>query len=94
MDQVPLPIGHALQYSGRPPLVALRGLEPEAVYELTSFGGESATSEWKAAGATNFDVAEILNGRRVSGAGLMAIGLRAELYGDFASRLVHLKRVE
>ncbi len=86
--------GHALQYSGRPPLVALRGLEPEAVYELTSFGGESATSEWKAAGATNLDVAEILNGRRVSGAGLMAIGLRAELYGDFASRLVHLKRVE
>ena len=83
--------GHALQFSGRLPLFRLRGLDPRGHYELESYGKPEGDDEKY--GKPLYDVEEDLNGNS-SGAGLMSIGIRPFLTGDFASRIVHIKRKE
>lgn len=84
--------GHALQFSGRLPLFRLRGLDPEGIYELTPYG-EPGEEKIRQYGTALYDVTESLRGKR-SGAGLMSVGIRAALFGDFASRIVHLKKIQ
>ena len=81
--------GHALQFSGRLPLFRLRGLDPQGRYELESYGKPEDDDEKY--GKPLYDVKEDLNGS-CSGAGLMSIGIRPFLTGDFASRIIHIKR--
>ena len=84
--------GHALQFSGRLPLFRLHGLDPDGIYELTPYG-EPGEEEVRQYGTALYDVRESLRGKR-SGAGLMSVGIRASLFGDFASRIVHLKKIQ
>ena len=81
--------GHALQFSGRLPLFRLRGLDPQGRYEMESYGKPEDDDEKY--GKPLYDVKEDLNGS-CSGAGLMSIGIRPFLTGDFASRIIHIKR--
>lgn len=83
--------GHALQFSDRLPLFRLRGLDPEGIYELSSYGtAEEGSEKYE---KVLYDAAEYLDGKR-SGAGLMSVGIRAALFGDFASRIVHIRKTE
>ncbi|MBN2640157.1 MAG: alpha-galactosidase [Victivallales bacterium] len=75
-------LGHSIQFADKVPALRMRGLDPDAVYTIECHGNNPQ------GGYT----ASINEYQPMSGRGLMELGVRVELLGDYDARILHFKR--
>ena len=73
--------GHSVQFAQKVPAFQLKGLDPDAIYEIECFGNNPQDGY----------TASIREYHPMSGQGLMEIGARVELLGDYDARILYLK---
>ena len=74
-------LGHSIQFAYKVPPVRLQGLDPDMKYELEIYGNNPITEGF---------TASIFEYVPMTGNGLMEIGVRVELSGDFDAKIIHL----
>ena len=75
-------LGHSSQFADKVPALRLRGLDPDAVYEIEYFGNNPQPGY--TASATDYPP--------MSGGGLMELGIRVELLGDYDARMIRFRK--
>lgn len=73
--------GHSIQFGNKVPALLLKGLNPDAIYDVECFGNNP--QEGYTASITKYNP--------MSGLGLMELGIRTELIGDYDARIIYLK---
>lgn len=76
-------LGAFMQFAEKMPRFRLKGLEPEAQYEVRCYGEEPSTDEY---------IQAMSQHPPVSGRGAMEVGLQVALMGDYDCRILHLIR--
>ena len=67
---------HSFMYGKRLPAIRLKGLEPDAIYEMETYGAEPIADD---------------DYHPRSGRALMEIGLQSDMLGDYRARIIRLK---
>jgi alpha-galactosidase len=73
--------GHSIQFASKVPAFKLKGLDPDTVYAIECFGNNPQGGY----------SASITDYQPVSGRGLMALGARVELLGDYDARILYFR---
>ncbi|MDD2709781.1 MAG: alpha-galactosidase [Verrucomicrobiae bacterium] len=75
-------LGHSIQFARKISNFRMMGLDPEAVYEIECFGNNPDPVGY---------TASVMEYSPVSGRGLMEMGVRVELLGDYDVRILYFK---